>query len=223
MVEPEFAEAREEIQPQNRCKFNHKMLKCLRKCDDHALDHKGSGGKRRWQMNLKEVYEIFYPRKSANFSVWEKPQKYRSKQEFFDALIPTELRCLNVKLWNDKLRRSHFLSGNSKESKYLSSVKDAILQNDLMISRIESRGQQILGENICEEAMNEEFFHLIEKEKIECSDRLKTYLVEEESGRLKQEWGNVLTFLTLYAMFPLEVNQLYGLYLTKREKGREGF
>lgn len=169
-------------------------------------------------MNLKEVYEIFYPRKGANFSVWEKPQKYRSKQEFFDALIPTELRCLNVKLWNDKSRRSHFLSGNSKESRYLSLVKDVILQNDLMISRVESRGQQILGENICEEAMNEVFFRLIEKEKIECSDRLKTYLIEEESGRLKQEWGNVLTFLTLYVMFPLEVNQLYGPYLTKREE-----
>lgn len=35
-------------------------------------------------MNLKEVYEIFYPGKcKENPSVWNVPPKYRSKKDFF--------------------------------------------------------------------------------------------------------------------------------------------
>ena len=40
-------------------------------------------------MNLKEVYEIFYPGKcKENPSVWNVPSKYRSKKDFFEELLP---------------------------------------------------------------------------------------------------------------------------------------
>ena len=40
-------------------------------------------------MNLKEVYEIFYPGKCGKLpSVWKVPPKYRSKKEFFEELLP---------------------------------------------------------------------------------------------------------------------------------------
>ena len=40
-------------------------------------------------MNLKEVYEIFYPGKcKENPSVWNVPPKYRSKKDFFEELLP---------------------------------------------------------------------------------------------------------------------------------------
>lgn len=39
-------------------------------------------------MNLKEVYEIFYPGKcKENPSVWNVPPKYRSKKDFFEELL----------------------------------------------------------------------------------------------------------------------------------------
>ena len=54
-------------------------------------------------MNLKEVYEIFYPGKCGKLpSVWKVPPKYRSKKEFFEELLPIEIRWLNYKIWNDK-------------------------------------------------------------------------------------------------------------------------
>ena len=61
-------------------------------------------------MNLKEVYEIFYPGKcKENPSVWNVPPKYRSKKDFFEELLPMEIRWINFKIWNDKARRSRFL------------------------------------------------------------------------------------------------------------------
>ena len=60
-------------------------------------------------MNLKEVYEIFYPGKcKENPSVWNVPPKYRSKKDFFEELLPMEIRWINFKFWNDKARRSRF-------------------------------------------------------------------------------------------------------------------
>ena len=54
-------------------------------------------------MNLKEVYEIFYPGKcKENPSVWNVPPKYRSKKDFFEELLPMEIRWINFKIWNDK-------------------------------------------------------------------------------------------------------------------------
>ena len=56
-------------------------------------------------MNLKEVYEIFYPGKcKENPSVWNVPPKYRSKKDFFEELLPMEIRWINFKIWNDKAR-----------------------------------------------------------------------------------------------------------------------
>ena len=69
-------------------------------------------------MNLKEVYEIFYPGKCGKLpSVWKVPPKYRSKKEFFEELLPIEIRWLNYKIWNDKARRSRFLSYGKKEAR----------------------------------------------------------------------------------------------------------
>ena len=46
-------------------------------------------------MNLKEVYEIFYPDKcKENPSVWNVPPKYRSKKDFFEELLPMEIRWI---------------------------------------------------------------------------------------------------------------------------------
>lgn len=172
-------------------------------------------------MNLKGVYEIFYPKKSeCKISVWKEKPKHRTKQEFFEALIPMEMRWLNPKLWNDKARRSRFFSDSKLENKYSTLLRDAILQNEMLIPRMEGKGQQMLQGNICGEQMEKIFFRLAEEERIELSLEVKKHLIDMETGRLKPEWGNVLTFLVLYAIFPGEVNQLYGAYLYKEENTR---
>lgn len=169
-------------------------------------------------MNLKGVYEIFYPvGGKSKKSVWNKNPGYRTKQEFFDTLIPAEMRWLNMKLWNDKARRRRFLSDSKKESRYLSSLRTFILQNAFIIPRMEGKGEKMLNGNICEAEMNRIFFEIVETEQIIFSLDLKKHLIDEKNGKLKPEWGNVLTFLTLYAIFPTEVNQLYGPYLFKKD------
>lgn len=61
------------------------------------------------------------------------------------------------------------------------------------------------------------FFQTAEREQIVFSSDLHRYLIDEETGTLKPEWGKVLAFLVLYAIFPGEVNQLYGPYFYRRE------
>ena len=45
-------------------------------------------------MNLRGVYEIFYPgkEKKNNPPVWKEKPKYRSKKDFFEEIFPMELR-----------------------------------------------------------------------------------------------------------------------------------
>lgn len=171
-------------------------------------------------MNLKQVYEIFYPGKNnRGISVWKQKPQYRSKKEFFEELIPLEIRWLNIKLWNDKARRSRFWSDSHSENKYISAVKNFILQSVWSIPRMEGKGNALLGDRISPEEMNEVFSEIVEKEKIELSVALRKHLIEEKTGKLKSEWGNLLAFLVLFAIFPVEVNQLYTPYLYWKENG----
>ena len=88
-------------------------------------------------MNLKEIYEIFYPGKEQKaFSVWKGEIKYRSKKDFFREAFPMELRWLGIKLWNDKARRSRFFTSCKAEKNYVSALKEYILQNPMVISRM---------------------------------------------------------------------------------------
>ena len=81
-------------------------------------------------MNLKQIYEIFYPGRNSNtVSVWNKKPPYRSKKDFFEELIPMEIRWLNIKLWNDKARRSRFWADSKTENKYTTEMKKFILQS----------------------------------------------------------------------------------------------
>lgn len=169
-------------------------------------------------MNLKEIYEIFYPKRTQNnFSVWKELPKYRSKKEFFETIIPMELRWLNIKLWNDKARRSRFFADSGAENGYLFLLKEFIQKNPLVISRIESKGQDILKEQLSSEKMNQIFSKIVYKEQIQFSPTLQRHLMDEEGTNLTMEWGNVLAFMILYSMFPESVHQLYAPYLYKKE------
>lgn len=171
------------------------------------------------KMNLKMIYEIFYPgRGKDQSSVWKGEIKYRSKKEFFEEIFPMELRWLNIKLWNDKARRSRFLKNIETEKNYVSALKNYILENPMVISRMENRCCQMLKNDISPHQMNEIFFQLTEQEKISFSLALKKYLMCEEQDALKGQWGNVLTFLILYVIFSEEINQLYMPYLCRKEK-----
>lgn len=75
----------------------------------------------------------------------------------------------------------------------------------------------MLKNDLLPQTINKIFLQLVQQEQISLSPVLKRYLIEEESDLLKEEWGNVLTFLILYAIFPEEVNQLYLPYLYRRE------
>ena len=109
-------------------------------------------------MNLKEVYEIFYPGKCEKLpSVWKVPPKYRSKKEFFEELLPIEIRWLNCKIWNDKARRSRFFSNCKGESRYIASLRTFLFEQPWTISRIEGKANDLLSGQICEKVMNESF------------------------------------------------------------------
>lgn len=169
-------------------------------------------------MNLKGVYEIFYPGRDSNqISVWCEKPIYRSKIEFFEALFPVEVVGLNTKLWNDKSRRSRFLSDGKKESTYLALLKERIITYPLTIPRMEKKGTLIFGDKISAEAMEQVFREIIERENIVLSSILEKHLLDTESGKIKPQWGNVAAFLVLYAIFPAEVNQLYFPYLYQKE------
>ena len=169
-------------------------------------------------MNLKGVYEIFYPGKAeTDPPVWKEKPKYRSKKDFFEEIFPMELRWLNIKIWSDKARRSRFFTDSKAEKSYISVLKEYILQNPMVISRMENKGNLILKKDIFPQAMNQIFFQIEEQEKISLSPALKCYLMEEGKNSLKAEWGNVLAFCILYSIFPEEVNQLYVPYLYRIE------
>lgn len=172
-------------------------------------------------MNLKEIYELFYPRKNKEkISVWKSRPKYQTKTDFFEGIFPMETRWLNGKLWNDKARRSRFFADSKTENKYVTSLKELILQEPLTISRMEMKGKLFFQDNLLKEEMNRVFFQVVEREEIQFSSMLRDHLINKETGEIKQEWGNILTFFILYAMFPKEINQLYASYLYRR--GNEG-
>lgn len=169
-------------------------------------------------MNLKEIYEIFYPGKVQKYpSVWKRKVMYCSKKDFFEEAFPMELRWLGIKLWNDKARRSRFFSDSKIEKNYVLGLKKFILQNPMAISRMENKCYLMLKNDLLPQVMNQIFFQLIEQEQISFSPVLKRYLFEKEGNVLKDAWGNMLTFLILFAIFPEEINQLYIPYLFQRE------
>lgn len=109
-------------------------------------------------MNLKEVYEIFYPGKcKENPSVWNVPPKYRSKKDFFEELLPMEIRWINCKIWNDKARRSRFFSDCKGETRYIASLRTFLFEQPWTISRIEGKANDLLSGQISEKVMNESF------------------------------------------------------------------
>lgn len=169
-------------------------------------------------MNLKEIYEIFYPGKVQKYpSVWKRKAMYCSKKDFFEEAFPMELRWLGIKLWNDKARRSRFFTDSKVEKNYVLALKNYILENPMTISRMENKCSLMLKNDLFTQEMNRIFFDLVEREQIGFSPVLKRYLIEEEEQVLKEQWGNVLTFLILYAIFPEEINQLYMPYLYGKE------
>ena len=169
-------------------------------------------------MNLKEVYEIFYPGKCGKLpSVWKVPPKYRSKKEFFEELLPIEIRWLNYKIWNDKARRSRFLSDCKKEARYIAELRTYLFEHPWTISRIEGKAKTLLSGQISEECMNDRFLQIIDEEEVEISRNLRKYLFDTEANRLKTKWENVLTFYVLLAIFPKEINQIYVQYIYNRE------
>ena len=110
-------------------------------------------------MNLKEVYEIFYPGKcKENPSVWNVPPKYRSKKDFFEELLPMEIRWINFKIWNDKARRSRFFSNCKGETRYIASLRTFLFEQPWTISRIEGKANELLSGQISEKVMNDLFF-----------------------------------------------------------------
>ena len=107
-------------------------------------------------MNLKWVCEIFYPGKAETGPlVWKEKPKYRSKKDFFEGIFPMELRWLNIKIWSDKARRSRFFTDSKAEKSYISVLKEYILQNPMVISRMENKGNLILKKDIFPQAMNQ--------------------------------------------------------------------
>ena len=170
-------------------------------------------------MNLKEVYEIFYPGKCEKLpSVWKVPPKYRSKKDFFEELLPMEIRWLNCKIWNDKARRSRFLSDCKREARYIATLRTYLFEHPWAISRIEGKAKALLYGQLSEKGMNEAFLQIINEEKIEISKILREYLFDTETNRLKTKWENVLTFYVLMAIFPEEINQIYVKYIYNQEQ-----
>lgn len=169
-------------------------------------------------MNLREVYEIFYPGKSgSSISVWSVSPKYRSKKDFFEELLPAEVRWINGKIWNDKARRSRFLSDCKKEARFLAALRTLLYEQPGTISRMEGKANDLLYGQISEKGMNERFSQTIEEEGVEISRNLRTYLFDSATNRLKTKWGNVLTFYVLLAVFPEEINQIYVHYMYDQE------
>ena len=169
-------------------------------------------------MNLRTIYEIFYPGKSTQYPfVWKEIPKYRSKKEFYEEIFPMELRWLNIKLWNDKARRSRFFTDSTVEKNYVSALKEFLIQNPMVISRMESKCYLMIKDDLFPPTINQIFFQLAEQEQITFSSAIKQYLMNKEGTVLKNSFENVIIFLILYAIFPSEINQLYMPYLYRKE------
>lgn len=111
------------------------------------------------KMNLKGIYEIFYPGKAQKYpSVWKRKKKYCSKKDFFEEIFPMELRWLSIKLWNDKARRSRFFTDSKIEKNYISMLRNYILQNPMVISRMENKCYLMLRDDLFPHLMNQIFF-----------------------------------------------------------------
>lgn len=139
------------------------------------------------------------------------------KKEFFEELLPIEIRWLNYKIWNDKARRSRFLSDCKKEARYIATLRTYLFEHPWTISRIEGKAKTLLSGQISEECMNDRFLQIIDEEEVEISRNLRKYLFDTEANRLKTKWENVLTFYVLLAIFPKEINQIYVQYIYNRE------
>ena len=64
----------------------------------------------------------------------------------------------------------------------------------MVISRMENKCCRILKNDLFPHRMNQIFFQLVKQEQISFSSALKQYLIDEESGVLKEEWGMYLHF-----------------------------
>lgn len=112
-------------------------------------------------MNLKEIYEIFYPGKVQKYpSVWKRKAMYCSKKDFFEEAFPMELRWLGIKLWNDKARRSRFFTDSKVEKNYVLALKNYILENPMTISRMENKCSLMLKNDLLTQEMNRIFLTL---------------------------------------------------------------
>ena len=100
-----------------------------------------------------------------------------------------EIRWLNIKLWNDKARRSRFLSDCNSERKYLKELKREILQNPFFISRIERKCKILLKDHIETEIFEKTFLEIVTCEQIAFSPSLEKYLKgdREKKGRKVSE------------------------------------
>ncbi|MCQ5035066.1 hypothetical protein NE595_18750, partial [Coprococcus sp. DFI.6.81] len=68
---------------------------------------------------------------------------------------------------------------------------------------------------------NESFLRIVEKEGIEISRQLRSYLFDDETHQLKTKWGNVLTCYVLLAILPEEIYQIYVQYLYNQEQSAQ--
>lgn len=91
------------------------------------------------------------------------------KEGFFEEIFSMELRWLNIKIWSDKARRSRFFTDSKAEKSCVSVLKSYILQNPMVISRMESRGNLILKKDIIPQQMNQIFFRIEEQGKRDVS------------------------------------------------------
>ena len=87
-----------------------------------------------------------------------KKRSIAQKSPFFEEVFPTELRWLSIKLWNDKARRSRFFTDCKMEKNYVSALKNYILQNPMVISRMENKCYLMLKNDLFPHLMNQIFF-----------------------------------------------------------------
>lgn len=108
-------------------------------------------------MNLKEVYEIFIQVNVENSHPFGRFLPNIVRKRVFEELLPIEIRWLNYKIWNDKARRSRFLSDCKKEARYIAELRTYLFEHPWTISRIEGKAKTLLSGQISEECMNDRF------------------------------------------------------------------
>jgi len=119
-------------------------------------------------MNLKEVYEIFYPGKcKENPSVWNVPPKYRSKKDFLKNFFRWKYDGSIVKSGMIKREEADF-SDCKGETRYIASLRTFLFEQPWTISRIEGKANELLSGQICEKVMNESFLRFSDVMDITC-------------------------------------------------------